>query len=301
MELNGTVLSITFGVTLLLAIGILFIIGHNKSSNFRPSMNSNIDPGLGKLLNLLGSDIDGLLPESFTRNKKRIKKIEKLFVEANNPWKITPHEFIILKVILGFLGGLIGSVVAGMFVYLEMHMIIVVFIVGFPAIMGYITPSIYYSQLAAERVSQFKGQLPEAIDYLIMSLSGGGYSLSVAFEQTLQYLQEGVIKEEFSKIVDDLKTGKTMESALTAFADRAPTEGIKSFSRALINANKMSTDMTEILRSRAENSRRDLEKEIEKRVGTLESRITMVFSPASAISLGIIVIAPAVTSLMTML
>ena len=55
--------------------------------------------------------------------------------------------------------------------------------------------------------------------------------------------------------------------------------------------------MIDILKARSIESRRDLENEIDQRIATLDSRVTMVFSPVTAVSLGIVVIAPTIWTL----
>jgi pilus assembly protein TadC len=134
-----------------------------------------------------------------------------------------------------------------------------------------------------------------------MILSGGGYSLPVAFEMSLDYLPTGVVKEEFTKIVSDLHTGQTMEMALNSFAERVPSEGIKSFVKALNNANKLSVSVVDILRARAFASRKDLETEIEKRVTGLPVKVMLILSPSSAAAIIIIAISPSISAIMNML
>ena len=110
-------------------------------------------------------------------------------------------------------------------------------------------------------------------------------------------MPNNLIRKEFEQIVNELRSGVTMEQALLNFSDRAPTDGIKAFAKALNNANRLSVSMIDILKARSIESRRDLENEIDQRIATLDSRVTMVFSPVTAISLGIVVIAPTIWTL----
>ena len=293
------IILITLGMTAIISILFFLALFPLRSNKILLSQNNNLDPAMAKLLKMFGGDAVALFPQSTVSSQVKSTKIEKLFQESNNPWKITKQEFFILRVILFGIGCLISFVIFGALIT-NGNVFLGIILSPLAPLILYNYPVTYYKSEADSRNMKFKSQLPEAIDYLILSLSGGGYSLPIAFEQATEYLQEGIIKDEFIQIISDLRTGKTMEASLESFAERAPTEGIKAFTKALINANKLSVSMTDILRARADASRKELENEIEKRVVTLPTRVTMVLSPACAIAICLVAIAPSVHMLSTM-
>ena len=89
-----------------------------------------------------------------------------------------------------------------------------------------------------------------------------------------------------------------MESALNNFASRVPSESIKAFSKALNNANRLSVSVVDILSSRSDTSRKELELEIEKRISTLDTKVMMVLSPTAMLSIMIVALAPSVQTLL---
>lgn len=290
-----TIILMTLGAILLIASIVFLVISPVKTKTRIVSSNS-LDPNLDKLLKMFGGDVDALIPGRVINRRIKMIGLPKLFKASNNPWKITMTEFVLMQFILCFFATLLGLGLLAFFTFMKMNAIGVILAVLMP-FLGWQYPVQEYKSKAKSREMKFKAQLPEAIDYLVMALSGGGYSLQSAFAEVLNYLQPSIIKDEFTLIVTDLDSGHSMESAINRFADRAPTDGIRSFAKALNNANKLSVNLVEILQTRAAESRKDLENEIDRRIATLESKVVMVFSLPTAISLGIIAISPAIWTL----
>lgn len=297
MSMESVIILTIIGVILIL-LGLFFLIAIPMQTNkMIIGNNDNLDPKLQKLLKMFGGDISAIFGQENINMKVKLGGIDRLFKQSGNPWKLTPVEFVVLKYVLGIVGVIAGLLLSVALFTQGMKLPAIGALILVP-LLGYNYPVRYYNSLAINRENKFKSQLPEAIDYLTLSLSGGGYSLASAFEKVLEYLpNDSIIKNEFNMIVEDLKSGKTMENALLAFADRAPSDGVKAFAKALNNANKLSVSQVDILKTRAIESRRALENEIDKRIATLDSRITMIFSPSAAISLGITVLAPTMHTL----
>lgn len=154
-----------------------------------------------------------------------------------------------------------------------------------------------HTAIADSREKEFLVELPEAIDYLVMAISGGGYTLSSAFAEVIHYMKPSVVKDEFILIVNDLKAGKTLAAALDSFAYRAPSESVNSFSKALSNANTLSVSTVDILRARSKASRLDLNNEINKKIIVLPNKVNMWLSPSALLSLMMVVGAPAIFKL----
>lgn len=291
----------TFGIVALVISILVLILSPKESKYFNlPSDDSEMDATIRKVLNLIGGDV-AYLGNTQIKRMSKDGEIEKLLVSSGNPWNINVQEFVILRFVIAIMGfvfgialGIVFGIVTGFFFLSPAPAILFAFL-------GWLYPKNAYEGRKKQREMEFKAKLPEAIDYLIMILSGGGYSLPVAFEMSLDYLPIGVVKEEFTKIVSDLHTGQTMEMALNSFAERVPSEGIKSFVKALNNANKLSVSVVEILKARAFASRKELETEIEKRVTGLPVKVMLVLSPASAASIIIIAISPSISAIMNML
>lgn len=292
------VVSLTVSILALIGMFIILIKGTKQKPNSSKILgtNTNLDPSVEKLMKMFGGDITSLVGTERLIQQAKKTKTEELFRKSGNPWKLQIIEFIVLQYVLGCLGVFVGLLFGALLSFIGLSQLGFLLIILLP-ILGFRYPSSTYHSIAKNKENQYKGQLPEAIDYLILALSGGGYSLPTAFEKVLDFMPNNLIRTEFEQIVNELRSGVTMEQALLNFSDRAPTDGIKAFAKALNNANRLSVSMIDILKARSIESRRDLENEIDQRIATLDSRVTMVFSPVTAVSLGIVVIAPTIWTL----
>lgn len=292
------VVSLTVSILALIGMFIILIKGTKQKPNSSKILgtNTNLDPSVEKLMKMFGGDIISLVGTERLIQQAKKTKTEELFRKSGNPWKLQIIEFIVLQYVLGCLGVFVGLLFGALLSFIGLSQLGFLLIILLP-ILGFRYPSSTYHSIAKNKENQYKGQLPEAIDYLILALSGGGYSLPTAFEKVLDFMPNNLIRKEFEQIVNELRSGVTMEQALLNFSDRAPTDGIKAFAKALNNANRLSVSMIDILKARSIESRRDLENEIDQRIATLDSRVTMVFSPVTAVSLGIVVIAPTIWTL----
>ena len=292
------VVSLTVSILALIGMFIILIKGTKQKPNSSKILgtNTNLDPSVEKLMKMFGGDITSLVGTERLIQQAKKTKTEELFRKSGNPWKLQIIEFIVLQYVLGCLGVFVGLLFGALLSFIGLSQLGFLLIILLP-ILGFRYPSSTYHSIAKNKENQYKGQLPEAIDYLILALSGGGYSLPTAFEKVLDFMPNNLIRKEFEQIVNELRSGVTMEQALLNFSDRAPTDGIKDFAKALNNANRLSVSMIDILKARSIESRRDLENEIDQRIATLDSRVTMVFSPVTAVSLGIVVIAPTIWTL----
>lgn len=295
------ILLISIASALLVAVVIGLLLAPNEGGRMvYLSGNSEVDGSLKKLVNMFGNDFLALLPNNAISSGVKNSAVEKVFKDSGNPWNLSIEEFFALRVTLTAFAIILDLIIFAIMAALDMTHFAMIVVIVLP-VLGYIYPMTYYEGVAKNRSYRFKVELPEAIDYLIMALSGGGYSLQSGFEETYKYLSDGIIKTEFEHIINDLNSGMSMESALRGFSDRAPTDGIKAFSNALINANKLSVSMNDILRARANASRRDLEMEIERKVVALPTKVTMALSPTAAIAIIVVAIAPSINTLMEIL
>lgn len=292
------VVSLTVSILALIGMFIILIKGTKQKPNSSKILgtNTNLDPSVEKLMKMFGGDITSSVGTERLIQQAKKTKTEELFRKSGNPWKLQIIEFIVLQYVLGCLGVFVGLLFGALLSFIGLSQLGFLLIILLP-ILGFRYPSSTYHSIAKNKENQYKGQLPEAIDYLILALSGDGYSLPTAFEKVLDFMPNNLIRKEFEQIVNELRSGVTMEQALLNFSDRAPTDGIKAFAKALNNANRLSVSMIDILKARSIESRRDLENEIDQRIATLDSRVTMVFSPVTAVSLGIVVIAPTIWTL----
>lgn len=289
------IISIVLAV-LIVVFGYVLLTPNVSSETFVLSQDSDLDPNIKKALNFFGGDISVMIPEGIKKSNRQSQKLKRLFITSANPWGLDHNEFLITQV---FLGGsaLVLSILASVILKdMLSPFLIAIIVVGMTGI-GFFYPKIYYQSVAADRMKAFKRELPEALDFLIIAMSGGSFGLPAAIEKATKYIPEGVMQEEFMKITGAMDAGKPQSVALEEFADRAPTEGIKAFANSLNNASQLSAPVIEILRNRAEASRKELNAEIDKKIATLATKVFLVFGPMSYIAILLVVMSPVASTL----
>lgn len=264
--------------------------------NKREVVESTSDNNSIRFMSKIGSEVYASLP-SFSNTKngkyksKSTTRTENIIIKSGNPWKVTPEEFTYLRIVFGFLGFIFG-----LFIGFLMGIPIIIGGVAF-AILGVYTPYIKYTEAAKKRDISFTKELPEALDLIIISLSAG-VALPEAIRESIPNMQEGVMKEEFKKIISDLDSGRPLDATLKSFGERSPNEGIKTFVAAVRQSNKLDTPMEESFQARAEASRNDYISLVKNKSAKLTSRIFIFLTPTLIPAIAIISAAPSVKSFM---
>jgi tight adherence protein C len=260
--------------------------------------------GIVKLANTIGNEVYSILPSSSRPKSRkvgrdRLSRVEVLFQRSANPWKLKPHDFTFFKVVFAFLGAILGTVAGfGVGYVLDFVPWFVVTLGG--AFLGWIYPTTTYTSAAKARDLEFKRQLPEALDLIIISLTGGATFIT-AIRQSLENMQPGILRDEFREIVKTVDSGATLSQALDNFATRAPNDSITTFVKAVQEATELNVPINEVLKSRADASRKDFFALIHAKTATLSSRMMMALTPTLIPAILICVLAPAAFTLLNSL
>ena len=253
-----------------------------------------------KFVTAMGDDIYAAMPASLDkgREQRQYPRIESLLKRSGNPWGLTPREFVSLKFVAGILGFVISwPLWLGLNAMTGLPWWVVVTVV--PAFC-YMIPTIKHTELAKTRDLEFKRQLPEALDLITITLSGGS-TLSQAIRDVIPTMQKGILKGEFINMVRIMDAGGTLKEALDEFANRAPSDGILPFVRSVQSAAEVNAPMNEILEARAEASRQEFFALVHEKAAQLESKIWIILSPTMLPALIIISVAPSVNAIIEML
>ncbi len=257
-----------------------------------------------KAANFLGNEIYSILPASMVKPGKRtrgdrLSRVEVLFQRSANPWNLKAHDFTFFKVVFAFLGLILGTIAGFAIGYVIDFLPWFIFSIG-GAILGWIYPSSTYSSAAKKRDVEFKRQLPEALDLIIISL-GGGSTFITAIRESLDNMQPGILRDEFREIVKTVDSGATLNVALENFAGRAPNDSITTFVKAVQEATELNVPIMDVLASRAEASRKDFFALIHAQTATLSDKMMMALTPTLIPAIMICVLAPAAFALLSSL
>lgn len=295
------VLAILTGLLIfILAYGILI---PKRKDRFTPNNENEASNNSAlRVLTILSSEIHDALPQSTkakTNADRKLVRIQDLLVRSGNPWGVTAEEFAFMRYVTGLIGGLFGAAIwFAMFVFgfwLPWPAV-----VAAAAIVGFFYPYIMHKEKADERDLDFKRNLPEVLELIIISVSAGR-TFNQALRDSVPHLKDSHLKTEFQAVIRAVDSGKPMKEALDRFAERAPSTGIVTFTRSLQEANELDVSLEATLRSRADESRAELFSLIRERTAALPVKMTAVLTPTLSFALMIILLAPFVTSLMTIL
>ena len=284
---------------LLAAIIVYAVFVPKSTRRFTPDNEKQTSKNpMVKLVSALGDDIYSALPAAFDNKNEREEhpRVASLLVRSGNPWNLTVEEFISFRYIAGFLGFVVAwPIWFGLSFITNAPWFIVV-----PAVtlLCFATPGIKYKDQAKKRDLEFLRQLPEAVDLMSISISGGT-TFTQGIRDVLPNMQDGILKWEFQNISKILDSGGTLKDALEQFAQRAPNDGIMTFIRSVQSATEVNAPLAEILESRAKASREEFFALIHQKTAQLESKIWLILSPTLLPAVIIIAVSPSVSSMIS--
>ncbi|MEZ4394193.1 MAG: type II secretion system F family protein [Polyangiales bacterium] len=172
-------------------------------------------------------------------------KINKEIREAGEYLGLTADEYLALCVIsaVGMLG--VGLLIDALS---DIGGIFVLMFVGF----GTILPHMQVSGEIERRFKQVNRGLPHTIDLVALTMSAG-LDFPGALRQVTEKTADraDAIYEEMVRILQELELGRTRKQALLAFADRCPTEAVRDFVSAVVQAEEKGNPLAEVLQIQA--------------------------------------------------
>jgi tight adherence protein C len=221
------------------------------------------------------------------------QKIQELLIRSGNPWKIRVEEYEGIKILFAAIG-----LFAGIFLS-SLDLIPVVpgpvIVIGF-ALAGYVIPFSIHNSKREERAREVRKQLPEALDLLVITLASG-QNFEPALGSVVPRLPEGLLREELSIVNSELRQGRTIKEALTAFARRASSDEVESFAKAVAQAQDLGSDVSETLANQAGSARQAYEASIEKKIARLSTTMFMPLILTMIPALMIIFLGPTTATL----
>ena len=240
--------------------------------------------------------LNNFLPQMPTipLSEERKKSLQSLIVKSGNPWHINSEEFIGLTVAMGIFGMLIGSAVTALGVLPSFlpPVVIIIFLGAAGAALPYST----YNSKKQSRTKAVEKELPEALDLLTITIASG-QAFEFALENIIRQLPEGILRNEFSKVVVELQAGSTLERSLTEFSRKFESSDLESFTRAVIQTSRLGSDVTETLTQQADFVRSNYEARIEAMISRLETTMFIPLIVTMLPAFMIIFIAPTLASI----
>ncbi len=197
------------------------------------------------VIQLFSRDIRSLMSDDY------YNAIANRLSAAGMNYAIMAHEFITLKIVCVVIGGVSAISVYKIDESLGPDALIVLFALV-PA--GFFYPDIWLADKISIRRKAVAKEFPFLLDLLTLSMRAGlNYSTSLG--QAISSLPYGPVKDEFSKLLREIRAGKARREALLDLAKRMNIDSVNNFVAAINQAEETGGEIVDVLTIQAEQKR----------------------------------------------
>lgn len=258
---------------------------NSEEDEFKKSFEERvIQPLYNKIINSIGQ----ITPAQI------LNKYQMLITQSGSGNNITPSNLIAIQIMLGFVISSIVYLIQKLFV--ENPNILIVTMLG---IVGFVLPYSFYNIRAQKRRLLIQQGLPDLLDLLYISVEAG-LGFDSAMKKSADKMK-GPLSEEFLKALGDITKGRERQEALKNIVQRTGVDDLNTFVTAIIQSELLGTNISNTLRTQSETMRQKRRQRAEEAASKLP--VKMLFPLVFLIfpSLFIVVLTPAVITLMDQL
>lgn len=199
--------------------------------------------------------------------------------QAGLDYTISPAQFISARILgAGLLAsafwwvvGSIDSARAGgnvftISVYLQ--------VAAFGALLGWAYPAIWLRDRLALRRRDLLKTLPFYLDIITLCVEAG-LNMQGAMQQAVAKGPKGVLRDEFQRVMRDIRAGRGRADSLRHLAERLNEASVTGFATAVIQAESMGMNLGPVLRAQADQRRAERFLRAEKLA--MEAPVKMLF------------------------
>lgn len=176
----------------------------------------------------------------------------------------SPGQFRVEQLAWSAVGGLAGALTGGVIGAPSPAGVIVLAAIG--AVAGALAREWRLSQRIRQRSQRLDDELPASAELLAFALAAGESPRGAIVR--LAESTDGVLAEEFGRVVAESRSGVPLESSLRSMAGRTASESLSRFVEALLLATERGTPLAEVMREQAS----DVRSEARRRLLTLAGR-----------------------------
>ena len=160
---------------------------------------------------------------------------------------------------------------------------------------GFMVPDVLLMSKARSRRDAIRGQLPDALDLLAVSVEAGmGFDGAIA---KLTEHMDGALVDEFTMTLGEMRIGENRQDALKKMAERVQAPEMSAFVRSIVQADQLGISLGRILRVQAADSRLRRQAAAEERA--MKAPIKMLFPTVLFIfpAMFVVILGPAMLNL----
>ncbi|WP_434993345.1 type II secretion system F family protein [Arthrobacter sp. Ld5] len=173
-----------------------------------------------------------------------VVKLDHLLALAGRPASMPLAKVLTAKPLLGLAGGLAGLLLlqsnpSRVFVLLSL----------FVTLLGYFVPDLLLYSKGQERQKAMALELANTLDQMLISVEAG-----LGFESAMQRAGEtgkGPLADELVRTLQDMQVGRSRREAYLAMADRSSIPELRSFVKAIVQADAYGIALSGVLRTQA--------------------------------------------------
>jgi tight adherence protein C len=167
---------------------------------------------------------------------------------AGRPASLPLDRLIIAKPLLALAGAVLGLL---MFANSPSPQVIALGI--FLTALLYFLPDLLIYNKGIKRQKEIELELPNTLDQLLISVEAG-LGFEAAMARAGNY-GGGALAQELMRTLQDIQVGRPRQEAYQALADRSSVQDLRSFVRAVVQADKYGIGIAKVLRTQAKQAR----------------------------------------------
>jgi tight adherence protein C len=217
--------------------------------------------------------------------------IDKLLARAGRPPQFPLERVLVAKPALALVVGLLGITVASKNPSPQ-AMLFVVFL----AVLGYFVPDILIHGRGAERQKAIELELPNTLDQMLISVEAG-----LGFETAMARAGQngkGPLASELMRTLQDMQVGRSRRDAYLALASRTDVPDLRTFVRAVVQADVYGIAIANVLRTQAKQMRVKRRQRAEEKAMKLPVKVLFPLMFCILPVLFIVIIGPAAINVM---
>lgn len=144
----------------------------------------------------------------------------------------------------------------------------------FGALFGWLYPGIWLRDTIQNRRRELLKSLPFYLDIITLCVEAG-LNLQGAIYQSVLKGPKGVVRDEFQRVLRDVRAGKPRSEALRALAQRVGEAPMTNFVASVIQAERLGMSLGPVLRAQADQQRIERFQRAEKLA--MEAPVKMLF------------------------
>lgn len=179
---------------------------------------------------------------------------------AGLSYSVRPEEFVVTQR-LGFFVGILFFSYA--YAVLDLRPGVALYALAFCAPVGYFFPRIWLRDAIVRRHRAMEKEFPFFLDVLVLSMRAG-LNFSGAIAQTVAKMPPGPTKDEFARVLRDMRTGTSRRDALQDLSSRVDLAAVSNFCAAINQAEDTGGEIGRALVAQASQRRSERFRRAEK-------------------------------------